>query len=457
MARRVLVLIVAAITGGGVALNVAAHRREGRLRETLTFTQKRLALAEADVERLRATIARQERIAHDETQAKRRGEIEKTTAKIRHLPFLRPVVYDVVSRKEIEAVLRRKLAEQYPDDRFENDRLGYVALGLLPPDYPLKQRYIELLGEQVAAFYDQHEHRLFMFEDASLESPQNRTILSHELTHALQDQHFDLSKLPLEIRDNDDRAIAASALIEGDATLEMNRFMAGDFSLQGLGENLAGLLTKDLNQFQHAPPFLRENLLFPYIAGLQFCIALEEHGELPAISAAYARPPASTAQVLHPGLYFAREDPVPIEWPDDQMPGKKSIAENTLGELGIRVLLDQWLEEAPKGSRNPGTAQHESRAAAIAAGWRGDRYRVYDAGKTFVWRTLWRTAAAATRFRDAIQEVNLRRQQDLRLPTGDTFAPRETGRVFSAKTLPANADGTVETRVVDARDGGSVR
>src|SRR5205823_5330048 len=106
-----------------------------------------------------------------------------------------------LTRTEIKQTLQNKLAEQFSDADFKNVTTGLVALGLLPPGYPLKQKYIDLLGEQVAAFYDQHAHKLFMFEDATLASAQNRIILAHELTHALQDQHFGLQKLPLEIKD----------------------------------------------------------------------------------------------------------------------------------------------------------------------------------------------------------------------------------------------------------------
>src|SRR5207302_7060871 len=141
------------------------------------------------------------------------------------LNFLRPVTYDVLTREGIKRTIEQKMREQFSEEEFKNVGIGLAALGLLPRDYPLKQKYIELLGEQVAAFYDQHAHKLFMFEDARLDQFQNRIILAHELTHALQDQHFGLEKLPLEMKTNDDRAVAASALVEGDATLVMTQFM----------------------------------------------------------------------------------------------------------------------------------------------------------------------------------------------------------------------------------------
>ena len=120
-----------------------------------------------------------------------------------------------------------------------------AAVGLLPEGFPLRQKYIDLLGEQVAAFYDQHAHKLFMYEDASLENAQNRVVLAHELTHALQDQHFGLKRLPLEIKTNDDRAAAASALVEGDATLVMSEYMLKNMSKQMLKDSGLNFTTAD--------------------------------------------------------------------------------------------------------------------------------------------------------------------------------------------------------------------
>src|ERR1700678_967258 len=151
---------------------------------------------------------------------------------------------------------------------------GLSAFGLLPPSFPLKQTYIDLLGEQIGAFYDQHQHKLFMFRDASLENAQNRVILAHELTHALQDQNCGLLKLPLEIKNNDDQAEAASALVEGDATLVMSQYMAQDLTWKTLTDTVTYTISQRMVQIRKAPHYLREMLVFPYIQGQQFCAAV---------------------------------------------------------------------------------------------------------------------------------------------------------------------------------------
>ncbi len=373
-------LVLVLLAGAGWEL---AERRK------VTFATQRLALLEKENTRLRDLIARRDSQSPEE--AAQQQEIENAVAEIRRLSFLNPVAYNVLSRSGIRQTLNEKLAEQYSDKEFENLATGYAALGLLPRGYPLKQKFIDLLGEQVAAFYDQHQHKLFMFEDAKLNSGQNRIVLAHELTHALQDQHFGLRNLPLEIKNNDDRAMAASALIEGDATLVMSEYMLGNFSWGTVRDSLGGLLSQNMEQLQNAPRFLRETLLFPYLRGQQFCVALQSSGGYDSISRAYQQPPSSSAQILHPGKFLAetREEPIEIEWSDTAARGEKPLADNVLGEFGTRLLLADSTDAAA--------------AEKAADGWRGDRYLVFNDGNAFAWKSVWASQDEAREFWNAMQ------------------------------------------------------
>lgn len=318
---------------------------------------------------------------------------------IRGLNFLQPVVYDVVTRQGIKETLRRKMNALFSDTEFKNSAIGFAALGLMDRGYPLRQKYLDLLGEQVAAFYDQHQHRLFMFENASLANSQNRVVLAHELTHALQDQHFGLMNLPLEMKDDDDEVLAASALVEGDATMVMSEYMLANLTLHGLRDNFSGMMSQNMNQLQSAPRFLREMLVFPYLRGQEFCEALAAGGGYPAVSAAFAHPPTSTSQILHPEKYLAqpREEPLRIPWKETAVLGQHPVSDNVLGEMGVRVLLTDWLD--------PATAK------TAATGWRGDRYLVYDDGNALVWESLWDTPATAARFSAALKATWQKRYQ----------------------------------------------
>ena len=141
-------------------------------------------------DRMRSLLAKHDRTKALEANKTLREEIERQVVAIRGLEFKTPVDYQVLNRKEIRQTMAQKLAEVFSEQEFKDMTAAMAALGLLPAGFPLREKYIDLLGEQVAAFYDQHAHKLFMYEDASLENAQNRVVLAHELTHALQDQHF---------------------------------------------------------------------------------------------------------------------------------------------------------------------------------------------------------------------------------------------------------------------------
>jgi hypothetical protein len=356
----------------------------------LGFTLRRAELLQSENNRLQSLLGQREKSTEQVGNLAQRKAIEESIAQIRGLDFMQPVTYDVLSRDGIKKTVAQKIDEQYSGEDFKNIATSLSALGLLPPDYPLKQKYIDLLGEQIAAFYDQHQHKLFMFEDASLANAQNRIILAHELTHALQDQHFGLLKLPIEVKNNDDLALASSALVEGDATMAMSDFMLRNVSLKSLRENLSGMFTQNMEQLQKAPRYLREMLIFPYLRGQEFCAAIQARGGFAALDEVYKNPPASSAQILHPEKYLAHEQPVRVEFGDTTVLGQKPLADNVLGEMGIRILLSQWLDDAT--------------GKIASQGWRGDRYLVYDGGRALVWKTVWASEANAEEFKKALEK-----------------------------------------------------
>jgi hypothetical protein len=350
-------------------------------------------------DRLREILAGHERGKALAANKVQRETIEQQASDIRGLKFLEPVNYNVLSRQQIKQTMSGKLAEVFSEQEFQQMTAAMAAIGLLPAGYPLRAKYIDLLGEQVAAFYDQHAHKLFMYEDASLDNAQNRVVLAHELTHALQDQHFGLKKLPLEIKNNDDRAAAASALVEGDATLVMSEFMLKNMSKQMFKDSMVASFTQNMKQLETAPRFLREMLVFPYLRGQEFCAALYARGGYEAISKAYANPPSSTAQILHPEKYLAnpREDPIAIEWADRKVKGEAPVGDNTVGEMGVRILFTEWLDATT--------------AEKAATGWRGDRYLYFAGGDALIWKTLWTSAEDAAEFFEAEKKLLEKRHQ----------------------------------------------
>ena len=111
------------------------------------------------------------------------------------------------------------------------------------------------------------------------------------------------------------------------------------------------------------------------------------------MSAAYDKPPTSTAQILHPEKFFRepREEPIAIEWADVTVNGKKPSADNTLGEMGTRIQIAQFTDDRT--------------GEDAANGWRGDRYVCYESGRGFAWKSVWASEADAADFVSAQMKI----------------------------------------------------
>ena len=428
---------VAALAGWGWGWRERQHAKDA------DFLRQRMTLLETNNQLLTQALAAQKRVAVMAADGARRTEIERTVAKLRELEFLHPVAYREIPRADLPALLRQKLAQQVPDQEFGNAGVSLAALGLLPSGMDLKKTYLDLLGEQIGAFYDQHSAELFTFSGQPLDNGQNRVILAHELTHALEDQHFQLARLPLEAKGNDDRALAASALVEGDATLVMSRYMMGDLSAAVLKDALAGAFSADLRQMAAAPRYLRETLLFPYLRGQEFCQELYQLGGWNALADAFRHPPDSTAQILHPERFLSRSDgsSVAVDFPQTELLGQKPIGNNVLGEFGVRQYLAKWLRD-------------DTGADQVAAGWMADRYLVYGDAKasSYVWKSLWSSPAAASKFAEAAARGWRERYRlDPAAFTSDTSSPERDARLPGGHHLLILRQGE-QVALIDAQD-----
>ncbi|HEV8437978.1 MAG TPA: ImmA/IrrE family metallo-endopeptidase [Methylomirabilota bacterium] len=277
----------------------------------------------------------------------------------------------VKSREETRRFIEQELDRRYSPTRLEQERKGMIAWGLIPADYDLRRLFLELMEEQVAAYYDPRAKVMVVGD--WLPPEQQQTALMHELVHALQDREISLDDYITPHPGQGDQVLARQALMEGEAvalTLEL--------VLRAQGKDLASL--PDLAPLQglvsaagvgptisSAPKFLRDLLLFPYVDGLNFVFQLRKRQPWSAMTALYRDPPRSTTQIMNPGKrLLTREDPIPISLPDlgTLSPGARVITEDELGEFALGAVLALHLGE-------PG-------GRAAAAGWRGDRYRVWE-------------------------------------------------------------------------------
>lgn len=293
----------------------------------------------------------------------------KETSELRELPILHPVKSGAQSRVEIERMVVKNLDEQTTPAEMHATELALKKLGLAPPDFQYRLFVIKLLTEQVAGYYDPRAEEFYLADWIDLEG--QKPVMAHELTHALQDQHFNLRRFEHWPKGDSDAELAAHALIEGDATLSMTFYMAKNplvalAFIRSLGANGASS-----EQFKQAPRALRESLVFPYEQGSDWATQLYKRGGWSMVSKAFTDLPQSTEQVLHPEKYFAREAPVRVSLPDVRgLLGLtwKRIDYDVNGEWSYYLILDEYLN-----------APAESKRAA--AGWAGDRYEIYEGAK----------------------------------------------------------------------------
>lgn len=320
--------------------------------------------------------------------------LQAEVAEVGGLPFRQDVPIAFMSRPELAAYLREVFDAEYPAERARADERLLAALDLLPPGADLRALRARLLQDNVVGFYDERPGRRRLYAvspDRSL-TPMNQIILAHELRHAQQDQYEDLhTKLPAEISDFDDRRVAFMALLEGDATLVMERFLLRRLGAEAAGGeptmgllDLAGAASVSSLDLPGAPPVLRDLLLQPYVAGHAFAQALWQRGGAEEIRKAWVDPPQTTEQVLHPERFFAGEARRGVDVGLGPRRGRL-LSEGVFGELLIRTLLEG---DEP-----------------AAAGWGGDAWRLWDVGgRTLLrWVSVWDTPEDLVAFGAALE------------------------------------------------------
>jgi hypothetical protein len=347
---------------------------------------------------------------------------------------MHPVKSGAQSRAEIEQFLVKNMDEDTTPAEMHASEAALKKLGLVPADFQFRSFIIKLLTEQVAGYYDPKRQQFFLADWIDLDG--QKPVMAHELTHALQDQHFNLRRFDNWPKGDSDTELAIHALIEGDASLAMAHYVARNplriialmksMSTSGSGTEL----------IDSAPRAIRESLLFPYEQGMKWVSQLYKREGWPLISKAFTELPQSTEQILHPEKYFAHEAPVKLSLPDISQAlgaGWKRIDYDVNGEWSYYLILDEYLKSA-----------QESRRAA--AGWGGDRYGVYEDAKSgsvlITQLTAWDTEADAGEFFAAYAKRTERRYKNA-----------TSTETFSGQGVERRAWQTGEGGVVMQRQG----
>lgn len=279
-----------------------------------------------------------------------------------------------VTSEEMTTRVQEEIRREYPEREARLDSDLLAALGVVDPGTDMLDLQADFVSGQVAGYYDPRTGELVVLTDDPSEPLSGYAIvaLAHELDHALTDQTLDLPIDVDKMAGSSDEQMAATALIEGDATLLMYRFSSGALPLE---EQMSMTLDPSAAAAQEAladaPAYLVSQLQFPYLDGLMFACGIEAEGGWEAVDGAYAEPPTTTAQILFPDRYASGE--AAVDPPDPADPGGswEQARARTFGAADL-----EWLFQAP--GDDPGAALVEPRD--LAAGWAGGEVRQWTDG-----------------------------------------------------------------------------
>ena len=366
-------------------------------------------------------------------------QVESQVEQVRALEFLHPVAVQPVSASEIAAKLEGAFDETYPKEFYDRRSVAWQTIGVMPRTVSIRDALLAYQTGQVIGFYNPVDGELVYRADGDLDLAE-RVTLAHELTHAIDDQHFDLSRIDrLAGACRDEAFQAALGAVEGSAQFfsvkVLFEFPPADGDFGGLGGG---------GMPEGVPPFMADLQLWPYIAGQGFMTDLEARGGIAEVDVALRRFPTTTEQVLHPERYPA-DRPSPVDVPDvaaDLGPAWGDLDVMQIGEAWLASMLELRLDA--------------STAGAAAAGWDGGLYRAFTDGSdaAVVVSTAWDTTADADAFEQAVREwfgangerVVLGRPSPERV----TFAVSTSDDARVADTL-----GSAVTGATSKRRGGS--
>ena len=330
------------------------------------------------------------------------------------LPVKHKVKRRLTKRDEVQSYIQKSMKDDKDAKRLERSSEVLKKFGLLPRNFDLGTFLVTMLREQVAGYYDEKTKTVNLLNWLDVE--QQKPVLAHELTHALQDQSFGIEKWmkgPAEDAhnkkdepsqadiENDEESAARQAVLEGQAMAVLV-----DYTLAPDGKTLldSPQIVEALEQgmlvgtayspaFRDAPIFLKEELTFPYRYGLNFTIALLEAGgkEL-AFAGAFKDPPKTTREIMEPETYLAHETLPPMKIIDMErdFKGYDAFDIGAMGEFDVDVLVEQYAGR--------------DEAKAIYPEWRGG---YYFAGKPkadksapigLLYVSRWSSAAKAAEF-----------------------------------------------------------
>lgn len=285
----------------------------------------------------------------------------------RGLEFQHPVHVDWLAEDEFSDEVTTDEEDLTAEEREETEQFEglFRALGLLPSDLDLFEEVNRTSDSLILAFYNQDDDRVTVNGERPDEIDAELAVtIVHELTHVLQDQHFDLARTG--DFDTDGENAAFRTVVEGDASRVERAYR------EQLDEDDAAALTEGEDaSLEEIPDDLPSAIvafqLSEYLLGEGFTTLVRKVGGDEAVDDALENPPLSEEQVFNPWTYLDGDDPIEVDIPelDDD---EESIADGDFGVITLYVMLAERID--------PQTALE------AADGWGGDAYVMYEADGT---------------------------------------------------------------------------
>ena len=313
--------------------------------------------------------------------------VEEQVETVRGLKYTSHVAVTPLTQEQIDRRLTKNFDKTYPADFYARRSEAWATIGVIPAGASIRDALLAYQTGQVVGYYNPANGQLVYIGDTDLDQTE-RFILAHELTHALDDQHFGLKRLDsVGARCDDEAFMAGLGAIEGSAqyfaTQVLMRFPS-DAPVGGGGDD---------GSLDAVPPFISALELWPYTAGMAFIQHLDGVGGTTEVDRALTTFPASTEQILHPERW-PNDVPQPVDVPD-----LGPALGSGWQDLDVMTVGEAWLQNMLALRLDAGDAER------AATGWDGGLYRAWTDGAhtAVVLRTVWDSAEDAQEFSDAMQ------------------------------------------------------
>jgi hypothetical protein len=333
--------------------------------------------------------------------------VKARVQKIRGLKLERDVPVTYLSVAETEERFRTEFAKQISQQEIDTGVEENKMIGLYPPDLKIERKDLADMTLELAGFYDDHHKDIVIVDRpvtivlpdryrnavTAMKKLDTMGTLGHELTHALQDQHFDIETAQKKYKDNSDRELAYKAIVEGDATLSGFSVVTGrvdDETIDYFNSHLQDIVPVFMGRMEGKPRAMTYPFIFQYTEGARFVAEAFHRKKWAGVNALFNGPPLSTQQIMHPDLYFDHPAPaltVKLAGYENVLRDWKKVDEDTLGELMLKIVIERTMGE-------------DTPYVEASTKWAGDRIVALQKGKsmTVLWMLVFRSAADADNF-----------------------------------------------------------